>query len=250
MECCCPSSSIFSSSSSPRGGGACCSSGASSADSCVESACLWCSTTFEGRECVIACPIIPIAACEACIPEAPPADGTSTSKFLKAARYSLVDPAASRYIFACATYLAYAMGIIMIDVWSFGGYQFNYGNVILGGQMWMSPGYTNMLYAVFAVIHFVNAWQFAWGWWGRKWYDVVLWPEYMNVMGACLYLISASYYPAATVAEYALIPDPNSPDPANPVYITNYYDPNILRVRPRASSFAAARRLTLALPDA
>ena len=36
------------------------------------------------------------------------------------------------------------------------------------------------------------------------------------VQGACLYLISASMYPAS---EEALkpIPDPNSPDPANPI---------------------------------
>ena len=43
---------------------------------------------------------------------------------------------------------------------------------ILGGSYWMSNDYTNMLYAVFAAIHFINAWQFAYGWYGRKWYDV------------------------------------------------------------------------------
>jgi hypothetical protein len=61
------------------------------------------------------------------------------------------------------------------------------------------------------LVHFINAWQFWWSWYGRRWNEsrdprnpatprcrpvmqVVVWPEYMNIVGSCLYLVSASYY--------------------------------------------------------
>ena len=47
--------------------------------------------------------------------------------------------------------------------------------------------------------------------------------------GACLYLISASMYPAATAA-LVPYPDPNSPDPANPIYVTDYTHPDVMKV--------------------
>ena len=58
-------------------------------------------------ECRILCHIIPTETCEACVPEVSEEAAKSVKgRFLKALRYSLTDPASSRYIFACATYLA------------------------------------------------------------------------------------------------------------------------------------------------
>ena len=37
-------------------------------------------------------------------------------------------------------------------------------------------------------------------------------------------------YPASTAALANPVPDPNSPDPANPVYIYLYTDPAVLQV--------------------
>lgn len=48
--------------------------------------------------------------------------------------------------------------------------------------------------AGFNAVHLVNALQFVYSWHGRKWYHPVMWPEYLNVLGALLYLSSSSYY--------------------------------------------------------
>ena len=60
---------------------------------------------------------------------------------------------------------------MLIDIYSFGGYQYTANTPILTGGYFWSAQWTNHLYVIFAVIHFVNAWQFAYTWYGRKWYD-------------------------------------------------------------------------------
>ena len=74
----------------------------------------------------------------------------------------------------------------------------------------------NALFAFAAVLHFLNAWQYAYAWYNRRWNDVVLYPEIMNILGSWLYLISASWY--AQVDE--LVKAPNFA----------YTDPLVMRV--------------------
>ena len=57
-----------------------------------------------------------------------------------------------------------------------------------GDAVW-STEFTNSLFILAAFIHFVNAWQYAYAWHGRRWNDVVLYPEYMNIIGSWLYLM-------------------------------------------------------------
>lgn len=44
-------------------------------------------------------------------------------------------------------------------------------------------------------MHFLNAWMYWWAWKGRSWKDPIVYPEYLNVLGALLYLWSAALYP-------------------------------------------------------
>lgn len=55
----------------------------------------------------------------------------------------------------------------------------------------------NQIYLGAAVIHFLNAFQYAWAWLpsGFRWYSVVMIPEYLNMLGAGIYIYTASKYP-------------------------------------------------------
>lgn len=54
----------------------------------------------------------------------------------------------------------------------------------------------NQVYVAAAVIHFLNAFQYMWVWFplGYGPFSWVMIPEWLNVLGACLYLVSASKY--------------------------------------------------------
>jgi hypothetical protein len=48
----------------------------------------------------------------------------------------------------------------------------------------------NNVYIVFGALHLINACMYVWSWEHRGWEDPVLWPEYLNVLGALLYLLA------------------------------------------------------------
>ena len=55
---------------------------------------------------------------------------------------------------------------------------------------------TDELYHFFGWVHLVNAWMYWYAWKGKAWNDPLVFPEYMNVLGAGLYLWSAALYPS------------------------------------------------------
>lgn len=52
----------------------------------------------------------------------------------------------------------------------------------------------NAVYFVFAIIHLVNAIQFAWSWDTKRWWEFELIPEYLNMIESALYIWSSSLY--------------------------------------------------------
>jgi hypothetical protein len=73
-------------------------------------------------ECRVACPIVGEAACEACVPTCGSSDGGVVDRFGAAAREMVADTTSARYVMACFTYFIYAVCIVLIDIYSFGGY--------------------------------------------------------------------------------------------------------------------------------
>ncbi len=47
-------------------------------------------------------------------------------------------------------------------------------------------------------MHLISAFLYWWAWVGRSWLDVIMIPEYMNHIEACLYIWSAAWYPRET----------------------------------------------------
>jgi hypothetical protein len=92
----------------------------------------------------------------------------SVAKFGAAAKASC----SSRYLAACLVYLAYAIGMVLVNT----GY--------------VSESNKDSLYFQFGVVHMINAWMFVYSWVGKSWTDKVLFPEYLNVIGAGLYMWS------------------------------------------------------------
>jgi hypothetical protein len=78
----------------------------------------------------------------------------------------------SRYLFACAIYVAYSVAMVMIA----------------------SPTLTveekNRYYFIFGFVHLINSLMFIWTWADKSYFDKVMIPEYLNVLGAVLYLTS------------------------------------------------------------
>lgn len=178
--------------------------------------------------CAIGCSLVPQAMCESCTPSC------GTGRTALALRKTVVDPTTSRYASACAVNFAYALGIVLVDIYAWGGYLVNGEPVDTGAYAW-SASSANRAYIALAVVHFVNAWQFAWAWHGRSWLDVVLWPEYLNITGACLYLVSASLYQQSTdLIDAASIPADGSDDYYSPAVAAAvaeaYLHPTVMRV--------------------
>ena len=50
----------------------------------------------------------------------------------------------------------------------------------------------------FAVVHIISASLYLWSWRDRSWFDIVVFPEYLNHIEAGLYLWSAIWYSKQT----------------------------------------------------
>lgn len=87
-------------------------------------------------------------------------------------RRALVDSLTSRYLFACAVYVAYSVGMI------------------LAGSPQLDTAARNKYYFMFGVVHLINSFMFIWTWEGKSLIDKVMIPEYLNVAGAAMYLWS------------------------------------------------------------
>ena len=92
----------------------------------------------------------------------------SAVKFSAAVKVSC----SSRYLAACLVYLAYAIGMVLVCT----GY--------------ISENSKDRIYFEFGIVHMINAWMFVYSWAGKSWTDKVLFPEYLNVIGAGLYMWS------------------------------------------------------------
>ena len=82
----------------------------------------------------------------------------------------------SRYFYANVVYLFYCTGMLCIDF-------VDYGKEI-----------NDKLYYFFGVVHFLNAWTYWYAWKHARWWDPIVYPEYVNVLGAALYLWSSALY--------------------------------------------------------
>lgn len=68
--------------------------------------------------------------------------------------------------------------------------------VVYAAVMVLAPDYfqdsdpetLNRVYMIFGVLHLLNACMYVWSWEDRAWSDPVVYPEYLNVVGAVLYL--------------------------------------------------------------
>ena len=82
----------------------------------------------------------------------------------------------SRYAAACAIYFVYSVAMVIIS------------------SPTIAEEDKDKLYFQFAVIHAINAFMFIWSWEDRSYFDKVMIPEYLNVLGAGLYLWSRYYF--------------------------------------------------------
>jgi len=82
----------------------------------------------------------------------------------------------SRYFYANAIYCIYCMGMLCIDFVDYGEKK------------------NDRLYNIFGIIHFINAWMYWYAWEGVRWSDPIVYPEYLNAVGAALYLWSSTLY--------------------------------------------------------
>jgi hypothetical protein len=128
-------------------------------------------------------------ACERALPPGVCGRGRTGS----AVREAVVSPATSRYLAACAVFFGYSLLIICIDLYAFGGAYLDeerYGPLYTGRFASWSETYANQLYLGANIVHLVNAFQYVFSWYGRSWRAAVVWPEYLNVIGATLYVSS------------------------------------------------------------
>ena len=95
-------------------------------------------------------------------------------------RKALNDTVRSKYFYAMAIYLSYAAAMVTNNY---------YG----------SEDRENKVYVAFAIIHLIDAFLFLWSWEDKTFYDVETWPEYLNIIGAALYLWSSTFYDSVYV---------------------------------------------------
>jgi hypothetical protein len=81
----------------------------------------------------------------------------------------------SRYFYAMVIYFVTAVAL--------------FANDFVGGV-----NEKNKVYFTFAVIHLLNAAQFAWSWDEKEFLDWELYPEYINTLEAMLYVFSSTLY--------------------------------------------------------
>ena len=110
----------------------------------------------------IFCNVVPEATCEAYAPQCGK-QGTAAGKFGRALRTTFVDPASSRYIAACVTYFFYALGVLLVDIYAYGGYQDGglfggtSGGVEMTGSFLWDTNVINPFWLVLGAIHFVRS---------------------------------------------------------------------------------------------
>lgn len=93
---------------------------------------------------------------------------------VKRFRICIYNAMQSRYLAACLVYLAYAIAMVYVST------------------SYVAEGHKDSFYFQFAIVHLINSVMFAWAWSGRPWTDKVLFPDYLNMIGASLYLWSRS----------------------------------------------------------
>ena len=81
----------------------------------------------------------------------------------------------SRYFYAMLVYFVTSMAL--------------FANDFVGGV-----NEKNKVYFTFAVIHTINAVQFAWSWDEKGYFDFEMFPEYINIIEGMLYVFSSSLY--------------------------------------------------------
>jgi hypothetical protein len=131
---------------------------------------------WDALRCRWICGVIPAKACEAICPDLATSSESSAFKKFRAAFHK---SCRSRYLLPNIMYLFYAAGILYIDYFQYFGYTLTEAN-----DMFLGWG----------AVHFISAILYAWSWYGRRWNEIVLFPEYLNIIGAILYLVSASMY--------------------------------------------------------
>jgi hypothetical protein len=101
----------------------------------------------------------------------------------------------NRYLLANCFYVAYASAMLIIDYALYPSY--------LDASS-SDPDKANEIYALinrcylgFGVLHAINSVQYYWSWLpsGYRWHHRVMVPEYLNMMGAAIYLYTATRYP-------------------------------------------------------
>lgn len=65
----------------------------------------------------------------------------------------------------------------------------------------------NDVYFRYGIVHVVSSWLYLLSWIGYKnWYEIEVWPDYLNVVGSALWLTAACYYPKDYVTpSYSLV---------------------------------------------
>jgi hypothetical protein len=107
-------------------------------------------------------------------------------------RPALVSTLTSRYFLANAVYVGYAFLIVYVDT----VLQPNADDTKGAKNKLAAYGLVYDAYKVAAIIHVVNAVQYAWSWFPMyTWFSPILIPEYLNVIGSGLYLYTAYLYP-------------------------------------------------------
>eukprot|EP01087_Luapelamoeba_hula_P011171 TRINITY_DN3006_c0_g1_i1.p1 TRINITY_DN3006_c0_g1~~TRINITY_DN3006_c0_g1_i1.p1 ORF type:complete len:354 (+),score=60.98 TRINITY_DN3006_c0_g1_i1:70-1131(+) len=94
----------------------------------------------------------------------------------------------NRYLLANIVYLGYAIGIVYIDY---------------GLPTDTDIDYINKLYLGFDCIHLISAFMYMWAWKYFSYVHIIMIPEYLNVVEACLYIGSATLYPKEDTDTYA-----------------------------------------------
>jgi hypothetical protein len=133
----------------------------------------------------------------------------------------------STYFYANLMYLIYTIGLVHL----------NNLNVSLKEE--------NKQYLIYAILHILSAMLYTFSWIGiKRWYDIEVLPDYLNVIGSALWLWSACLYPSNYVTpSYTTIVFYNATTHTNvTTYISNDdgYGYSVVYYRTRRIEVAAA----------
>ena len=96
---------------------------------------------------------------------------SSFARFRKASWTAIT----SRYLYASIVYIVYSVAMVCNNY---------YGDTTQ----------QNYVYYIFAWVHLINAAMYVYSWDSKGWLDYELFPDYLNCVGAALYLYSATLY--------------------------------------------------------